>query len=73
MARTIKNRPLSGTPLQEPRPYEASHARLARRAAAEGMVLLKNEGALLPLAKGSKLALFGAGAGRTVKGGYRQR
>ena len=42
---------------------------LARRAAAEGVVLLKNEGGLLPLAAGSRLALFGAGASKTIKGG----
>ena len=35
---------------------------------AEGIVLMKNEG-ILPLQKGSKIALFGAGAGRTIKGG----
>lgn len=69
MPKTIKKRELSGTTQQAPRPYEARHAMLARRAAAEGIVLLKNEGNLLPLAKGSKIALFGAGAGRTVKGG----
>ena len=69
MAECIRPRQLSGTHSRTPRAYEAAHAALARRAAAEGIVLLKNEGNLLPIAKGSKLALFGAGASRTVKGG----
>ncbi len=69
MARTIKTRTLSGTNSAAPRAYEAPHAQLARRAAAEGVVLLKNEGGLLPLAAGSRLALFGAGASKTIKGG----
>lgn len=42
---------------------------ISRKAAAEGMVLLKNAGHLLPLPKGSRLALYGSGAGKTVKGG----
>ncbi|MDO5423539.1 MAG: glycoside hydrolase family 3 C-terminal domain-containing protein [Eubacteriales bacterium] len=45
------------------------HIRLAREAAAEGMVLLKNEGRLLPFARGAKLALFGKGSADYVKGG----
>ena len=35
------------------------HIQLSRRAAAEGAVLLKNEHSLLPLAKGTRLAVFG--------------
>lgn len=32
------------------------------------MVLLKNEG-ILPLKEGTKIALYGVGASRTIKGG----
>ena len=35
------------------------HIALSREAAAEGMVLLKNEKQVLPLAKGTKAAVFG--------------
>ncbi len=45
------------------------HLELARRAAREGMVLLKNETGLLPLKSGSKVALFGKGTIDYVKGG----
>lgn len=45
------------------------HIALSKRAAEEGMVLLKNENQLLPLAKGSKVALFGKGTFDYVKGG----
>lgn len=47
---------------------ELDHARLARKASAEGMVLLKNEN-LLPLKVPMSIALFGGGAVCTVKGG----
>ena len=67
--KAIRPGKLSGVPYAEPRAYEAPHAALARRAAAEGMVLLKNEDRVLPLAPGSRVALFGAGATRTIKGG----
>lgn len=45
------------------------HRELSKNAAKEGMVLLKNSGNLLPLAKGSKVALFGKGSFDYVKGG----
>lgn len=45
------------------------HIALSLEAAQEGMVLLKNEGQILPLAHGSKVALFGKGTFDYVKGG----
>ena len=69
MSRVIKERSFTGTKSPEPQPYEAPHRELARKAAREGIVLLKNEGHVLPLKEGSRVALFGAGAGKTMKGG----
>lgn len=46
---------------------ERNHRTLARTAAAESIVLLKNDGTL-PIKPG-RIALFGAGAGMTIKGG----
>ena len=45
------------------------HIALSRRAAGEGMVLLKNEDYALPLAKGEKIALFGKATIEYIKGG----
>lgn len=45
------------------------HIALSKEAAKEGMVLLKNDGDLLPLAKGSKVALFGKASFDYVRGG----
>ena len=45
------------------------HIALSRKAAAEGMVLLKNEGSILPLGSGQKLAIFGKAQADYVKGG----
>ena len=69
MNRVIRKIPLPGTPDPAPRAYEAPHAALSRRAAAEGFVLLKNKNHLLPLTPGKPVALYGAGASKTVKGG----
>lgn len=45
------------------------HIQLSKEAAKEGMVLLKNNENVLPLTKGSKVALFGKGTIDYVKGG----
>lgn len=45
------------------------HIQLARKAAQEGMVLLKNNGGVLPLEKGARVAVFGAAQINYVKGG----
>ena len=47
----------------------AAHLALARRAGREGIVLLKNSRKLLPVRKGTRLALFGKGVFDYVKGG----
>lgn len=64
----MKEQIYSGTRNSEISERELHNRTLARRAAAEGMVLLKNEG-VLPLKKETKLALYGAGARYTIKGG----
>ena len=46
-----------------------AHAALPRRAAREGMVLLKNDRSLLPLDPAAPVALFGKGSFDYVKGG----
>jgi beta-glucosidase len=46
-----------------------THRELSKNAAKEGMVLLKNNQNILPLIKGSKVALFGKGSFDYVKGG----
>ncbi len=59
---------LYGTTSTEPTALELENRALARQAAAEGFVLLKNEGGALPL-QNKKIALYGMGARKTVKGG----
>lgn len=59
-------------PLYEGRmPVTASpdHIAMSRKAASEGMVLLKNENQLLPLGEGQKVAVFGKALFDYVKGG----
>lgn len=58
----------SGNLQQEPSEREIRHRALAGKAAAEGIVLLKNDG-ILPLKLSDPIALFGSGADKTVKGG----
>lgn len=69
MNRTMKQRKLPGVPCPEERVYELHNKQIARVAATEGMVLLKNENAILPIPKGTAVALYGAGAAHTIKGG----
>lgn len=45
------------------------HAALSRKAAGEGMVLLKNKNKALPLKRGEKIALFGKATIEYIKGG----
>ncbi len=45
------------------------HTQLSRKAATEGMVLLKNENKALPLRRGEKIALFGKATIEYIKGG----
>ncbi len=59
-------------PLYEGQPKvtaSEAHLAIARQAAREGMILLKNEGGLLPLTGGTRAALFGKGTFDYVKGG----
>lgn len=58
----------SGTRQELPSDRELLHGKLARKAAAEGIILLKNEG-VLPLKKNKAVAVLGCGAEKTVKGG----
>ena len=51
------------------RPDLKTHAQLAREAATQGMVLLKNDNNALPLARASKVALLGNTSYDTVAGG----
>lgn len=65
----LRKRGFTGSPSAEVTPRETKNRLLSRKAAAEGFVLLKNDHNTLPLTKGSRLGLYGAGAVVTVKGG----
>ena len=72
MEKWIRARFLPGIPLgADGRRVTAGkeHIALSRRAAREGMVLLKNEGNALPLRPDCKVALFGKATADYVKGG----
>ena len=51
------------------KPDLAGHAQVARKAAGESMVLLRNEGNTLPVASGQKVALYGVTSLNFVAGG----
>ena len=51
------------------KPDLEAHAKVAYEAAAEGIVLLKNEDSTLPLSKEAKIAVFGTGQIETLRGG----
>ncbi len=58
---------IKGGTFADPSALELENRSLARRAAAEGFVLLENDG-VLPIRE-KKIALYGSGARMTVKGG----
>jgi beta-glucosidase len=51
------------------KPDLAAHAKVARAAAADGMVLLKNDGGVLPLSVNKRVAVFGNTAYSPIAGG----
>ncbi len=69
MSRQLRTRHLSGVASTEVREYETRHRHLAREAAADGMILLRNENDVLPIEPGRSVALYGSGALHVIKGG----
>ncbi|MEE1114774.1 MAG: glycoside hydrolase family 3 C-terminal domain-containing protein, partial [Eubacterium sp.] len=69
MERIMRTKGLSGTTDNAVSEREIAGMKVARKTAAAGMVLLKNEDNVLPLKAGSPVALYGAGAAHTIKGG----
>ena len=66
--RKIKKIGYSGSSSQKETGREVRNRKLSARAAADGMVLLENNG-MLPLKGRGKIALYGSGARMTVMGG----
>ncbi len=64
----LRKRDYPGTLSTKESVRELENRRITRKAAAEGIVLLENDG-VLPLKSGEKVALYGFGARYTVKGG----
>lgn len=72
MEHWVRNRFTPNQPLYKGKPpvtASKEHIAVSLQAALEGMVLLKNEPNVLPLAKGSRIALFGKAVCDYVKGG----
>ncbi len=72
MERWIRNRFTPNCPLYNEKGHvteSKEHIQVAREAALEGMVLLKNENQVLPFRAGSRIALFGKATCDYVKGG----
>ena len=63
-----KEQTITGRPTPETTPREERNRALARKAVAESIVLISNDG-ILPLEEGARIALMGSGASQTVKGG----
>lgn len=66
--RKVKTDGYAGTRNPEESERERINRELSRKAAEDGMVLVENNG-MLPLLPGTKIALYGAGAHKTVIGG----
>lgn len=65
----MRKKSFVGTKDKKEREYEIIHREISRVAAEEGFTLLKNECNVLPIKKDTKIALYGSGASKTVKGG----